>query len=99
MTKQQYKDKIKELKASYSISELHIVQEYAYANNPYKVGDIIRDHCHIIKIQTIKFCKPSIGEGFPSCVYHGIELKKDLTPKKNQGSTVMYQTNVLEQIG
>lgn len=97
MTKQQYNDKIKELKASYNISELYIVKEYAYANNPYKIGDVIRDHSHIIKIEKIKFCRASVGEEFPSCVYHGIELKKDLTPKKNQENTVMFQANVLDK--
>jgi hypothetical protein len=99
MTKQQYNDRIKEVEELHKINKLLVIQVYAYANNPYKVGDIIRDHSHIIKIERIKFCRPSIGEEFPSCVYHGIELKKDLTPKKNQGNTVMYQTNVLEKIG
>ena len=41
MTIQEYKEKQKELKAEYTKKEQALDIEFANANNPYKVGDIV----------------------------------------------------------
>ena len=51
--------------------------EYANVNNPYKIGDIIRDHCQIIKIESISIEIPHLYN-LPSCVYRGTVLTKKL---------------------
>ena len=72
---------------------------YALSNNPYKIGDILqRKEAYIIKIDKITVDINSYG--IPGCVYHGPELKKDLTPKKNGNRESIWQSNkYYEKIG
>ena len=66
------------------------------SNNPYKIGDVIKDHTSTIKIDTINVYM-SLTD--PCCVYSGPELKKDGTPKlpKRDGKQIratIYQSNI-----
>jgi hypothetical protein len=85
---------MQQLEDAYKNNQKDLMKEYAYMNNPYKIGDIIEDHSSILKIETIRWRPSSIGEKFPSCVYYGIQLTKKLEPSKRQDSTVMHQVNV-----
>ena len=75
-----------------------LVKEYALAQNPYKTGDVIRDHSCTIRIINIK---TTTSFSKPTCVYKGIELKNDGTPKKARGLdsnvySTIWQTNIIE---
>jgi hypothetical protein len=96
MNKQEYDNKLREIRKKATDEERILAKEYAFSNNPYSINDIIEDHYHIIKITQIGYGFGSIL--LPACYYAGIELKKDLTPKKNQKNTSMYQGNVKRSI-
>lgn len=92
MTEVEYKAKQQaRIEQDYLNNKL-IQREYADAHNPYKVGDIIKDHMSIIKIEKIGYQYES--HRLPTCIYHGIGLKKDKTPKKNGLMTAIYQSNI-----
>lgn len=60
--------------------ELEMRHQYASERNPVKVGDIVTDHYHTIKVE-----KMSIGGiSIPYMVYYGTELRKNGVPKKRQ---------------
>jgi hypothetical protein len=92
MTLEELKQMEREItrEADERINQLRV--DYSLEHNPYSVGDIIRDHYHIIKVEKISVY--SVG----NCVYTGVELKKDLTPKKRQVDTNMYQSYVEEKL-
>lgn len=94
MTRQEYEQRKKILKQEYDHNLYVLDKEYAMANNPYKIGDIIEDHIGRIKIEKISFGYTFPHET-PGCIYYGIELKKDGTPKKQQDpDRVVYQSNI-----
>jgi len=62
---------------------------YCNSNNPYKVGDIFTDHIGSIIIENIK----SYFSDNPCCVYYGVELKKDGTPRKDGSKRQAWQSN------
>lgn len=97
MTKEEYIKKVKTAREICNCAIKEAGVEYAKANNPYVIGDIIEDHYHIIKIKSIKYVYATDWE-YPSCVYVGDVLKKDLTLRKKQTYTVMYQINVKRKI-
>jgi hypothetical protein len=77
------------------LSDLH--GKFAFSNNPYKVGDIIKDNSGSIEITYIQFVKGG-GHRFknPECVYNGYELKKDLTRSKKHILRKIYQSNIIK---
>ena len=82
MTEQEYREKLKELKSEYETKKSLLAREFAYSNNPYKIGDIITDDFSIIKIESFCYCDYVSGY-LPNVGYNGIELTKKLIPKKN----------------
>ena len=55
-------------------------KQYAIERNPVKVGDIVTDHYHTIRVE--RMCV--IGQHKPYMKYHGTELTKQGEPKKRQ---------------
>ena len=92
MTIQEYKEKQKELKAEYTKKGQALDIEFANANNPYKVGDIVTDHVGSIEVERISYGY-SI-DYVPCVIYIGTELKKDGTKKKNDSVRNVYSTNI-----
>lgn len=86
MDKEEYKKRKAEMEARHKQEEIDLAIEYAKANNPYKVGDILTNgRTAIIRVERIKYSRGSTWGGyseFPFCVYEGTVLKKDLTPRK-----------------
>ena len=83
----QYKFKIKKLQLEYAKSGL------------YKIGDIIEDHYHIIKIEKPPiYSFSSFPKFLPSAVYFGTELTKKLVRKKSQCNHIMYESNVTRKL-
>ena len=58
-----------------------------------KIGDIVTDHTGSVKVERITFYR-GFNDSLPVCVYHGIELKKDLTPTKKGDKREVYQNNI-----
>jgi hypothetical protein len=95
MTLDEMKNKISEIEKENNLKIKKVYADYAFSNNPYKVGDIIEDHLCKIQIDNIKFV---ILYGSASCVYYGILIQKNGKPFKNNKRGVIYQTNVKEKI-
>jgi hypothetical protein len=76
-------------------------RHFAISNNPYKKGDIIEDHFHIIKIETLIWScsrRADGGRNNPFMKYYGTQLKKDLTPCVIQENPEMFQINVVRKL-
>lgn len=86
MDKDEYSKRVTEMDARHKKERDALVIEYAKANNPYKVGDILKtDNGTIIRVEKITYSRGStfLSESpFPYCNYEGPALKKDLTPRK-----------------
>jgi len=90
------KKKIVEIEIEFSEKKRSLIVDYLQANNTYKVGDNFTDHIGSIKIEKILF-DTRMTHSNPSCVYHGTELKKDGTPKKNPKTRNAYQFNEIKK--
>lgn len=95
MTEEEYKIKLKQIDKERDKSLQLLYKEYALSNNPYKIGDIIKDHQSIIKIESIGIYK---GYYFSGCKYFGTKLTSKLVPFKNGDKSTIYQMNILEKI-
>lgn len=97
MTTKEFDKEKEQIEVDYKNKKKELYYKYASSNNPYKIGDIIKDHYHIIKIKKIMY---TILYNKPSCVYQGIPLHVDLTPKKKfvKNDEIMYQRNVKEKL-
>lgn len=97
MTKEEYKYQklILEKELDKNISEL--AKECAFSNNPYNVGDTIKDHSGCIKIQVIQYTR---GEGFlsngPECIYTGIELNKNMSENKRGNRRKISMSSIIK---
>lgn len=70
---------------------------FAIHNNPYKVGDIVEDSNGKLEIEKITYSS-SYGNYLPQCVFRGIDLKKDGTPKLRQDKDRrVYQSNIIKE--
>lgn len=86
MDKDEYKKRVAEMEARHKKESNDLAIEYAKANNPYEVGDILTDgRGTTIQVDRICYSRGTTWGGyseFPFCVYEGALLKKDLTPRK-----------------
>ena len=108
MTDKEFEKEKEQIEVDYKNKKQELYEKYALSNNPYKIGDIIKDHYHIIKIKKIMY---TIIHNKPSCVYFGTPLKSLksrwkntvlLTPKKFgkfvKDDEIVYQINVKEKL-
>lgn len=71
--------------------------EYCKANNKVSIGDKITNlHGESILVDKITFTMGWCGDS-PECVYHGVELKKDLTERKDKRRSIIYQSNLMKE--
>lgn len=99
MTVQEYKDGLKSLQKKYEMDKFALAKIFVRANNPYNIGDIVRDHIGAIKIEGIGFdAGYSTRNNLPCAVFMGTELTKDLKPARRQTGRFVYQSNVIEKI-
>ena len=97
MTHEEYKLRKKKLEEQYNVDLRWLNREYALSNNKYQVGDIVTDHIGSIKVESISI-EDSFGTGIPTCVYTGLELKKDLTPTKKLSKRQVWESNISKSI-
>ncbi len=95
MTKETYQDNLKAYEVEFEIKKKSLAKDYAFSNNPHQIGDVITDNNTTIKIEKIKH---TLGNSYelPECVYYGVELKKDGTPKKNGKLQGIWQRYVIK---
>jgi hypothetical protein len=91
MKQDDLKIELARLQLQYEIDRKEVYRKFAYANNPYKIGDVISDHHTTIEIKKIGVY---ISYGESSCIYTGTQLNKDGKPNKKQDATTIYQINI-----
>lgn len=94
MTLKKYFERMKKLENEFKIKKFDLIKECVEENNSYKVGDIITDHIGSIEIEKVSCALPS-GYELPCAKYYGIELKKNLEPKKKGAKRQVWQKNIL----
>lgn len=98
MTPEQYKERKKQLERKLEVELINLAKEYALANNPYKEGDVLQDHIGKIRVRKIQVSASSFvsGSNLPTCVYTGLELKKDGTPTAKGTERSVWQQNLIK---
>ncbi len=97
---EELKLKIRAIEEQSEVDKNKIRREYALKHNIVQVGDVIKDHSTIIKVESIGVYLSLI----PCCIYRGYKLNKDgVTPSKKKGQDkikdLVYQTNLIEVNG
>ena len=94
MRKEKYKKELNIIEEIYSEAKKKLAKEYAFSNNPYKVGDVIQTHFETGKIVNIKWSYGYIA-GLPSfCVYKCENITKKGTINKRKPFCCIYQTDI-----
>lgn len=89
MTLEELRSKENEIKDEFANKVSELRRQYCNENNSYKVGDIFTDHIGSIVIESINY---RLFEN-PCCIYYGVELKKDGTPRKDGSKRQAWQSN------
>lgn len=87
MKKEIYLEKLKKIEEDYNLKKHELYKEYVFQNAKFKIGDTIKDERWSFVVDKITVYK---AFDTPEPVYHGFELKKDLTPKKNGNRVTIY---------
>lgn len=80
MTSEELQEKCMALQRECNDKQMELRKQYAIEHNPVKVGDIVTDHYHTIRVEKISM----YGHPVPYMKYTGIELTKQGEPKKRQ---------------
>ncbi len=80
MTAKELQEKCMALRRECNDKQMELRNQYAIEHNPVKVGDIVTDHYHTIRVEKMSM----YGHPVPYMVYHGTELTKQGVPKKRQ---------------
>lgn len=92
MTEKEYDDKLKGIDEAYNNAKYQLYKEFVMSNAKFKIGDIIRWSDVTILVDKITV---SMWGSYPNAIYHGVELKKDLTPKLNGNrGSVFYRDDI-----
>ena len=97
MTEEEFKAELKKIEEEALNKKLQLYRKYALAHSTYNVGDIFTDHIGSILIEKIKECVVFNTNNLPSCIYFGLELKKDGTPTKKMTKRDAYQVNEVKK--
>ena len=92
MAKEAYLNKLKEIQDEYETKKKELYREYGLSNALFKVGDTIKGQNAIFIVDKITIYK-MFSDNFPEPVYHGFELRKDLTPKRSGIRAIIYGNN------
>lgn len=92
MTLEEYKKQIASEIERHDSIMASIESKYDLENNPVKIGDIVTDHFHTIKVEEISVYK--YGYNLPGCVYSGTKYTAKGVPSKRQQNMPVYQSNI-----
>ena len=95
MTEDQYRQELRVIEEAYRRSLKDLAFKYVNENAKFKIGDIIKYDNEIIMVNKIGVY---MSLGRPEAMYSGTELKKDLTPKKNQMGRTFFGSWSIELI-
>lgn len=87
MTKEEYQSKLKSIEFEFETARHNLYKEFALSNAKFKLGDMIRDSRFAFVVDRITVSRLF---DFPEPVYHGYELRKDLTPRKYKSRVAIY---------
>ncbi|NCB47508.1 hypothetical protein EOM81_10890 [bacterium] len=87
---QDLKNSLQNIENRYKIEKIRTIKTYCDANNPYKVGDTFTDYNCTIRIENIRYY---CSETNPCCIYEGVILRKDGTPRKDGKKESCFQSN------
>lgn len=92
MTAKELQEKCIALQRECNDKQMELRKQYAIEHNPVKVGDIVTDHYHTIRVERMSL----YGGPIPYMKYCGTELTKKGVPKKRQPMTdyPIFQRNV-----
>ena len=96
MNKEEYLKAEKVLKEEFEEKRKQLAREFAYSNNPVKIGDIITDHYKTIRV--LKFLWGyDFGSQMPCMFYRGVRLTKKGEPAKREADdSRVSQTDIRE---
>ena len=97
MTKEEFENKLQNLSELYKQKRTEIEKEYAFSNNPYKVGDVIEWHNKKYKILSIDWGL-TFQDLMPSCIYRCERLTKSGRKRKASiwDKVIIWQTYLNE---
>ena len=95
MTELEYANRMKEIEKSFDDAKRQLYIDYAKSQRKFNIGDVISNGS--VKIVVEKF-GTSKTFYLPQPTYIGKELKKDLTPKKNGNTEIIYGNNRVKLI-
>jgi len=104
MTKKDFLAELNILRQDYKKAKEALYLNFAEENNPYKIGDIVEDHYHTIKIRKIKHRFPDARgifnseSDFPTTTFVGTELNLELSPKRIQKNIYMCLCNIKRKL-
>ena len=96
MNKEEYLKSKKALEEEFEEKKKQLAREFAYSNNPVKIGDIITDHYKTIRVE--KFLLGyDFGSRMPCMFYRGTRLNKKGEPVKREAyDNRISQTDIRE---
>ena len=94
MNKETLNQKITQLQQEFELKKTEVMQQFCDANNTYKEGDKFTDHIGTIIVEKMRYYYGNP----PCCVYFGVELKKDGTPKKDNNKRQAWQSNDVSMV-
>lgn len=90
MTEQEYNSRLEALENAFESGKKKLYYDFGMSKAKFKIGDLIRDERWAFVVDKITVNKTF---GLPEPVYHGFELKKDLTPRKDKNRVSIYGNN------
>ena len=97
MTREEYKNLIKESEAEHNKRCLEIAKRYASVNSVAKIGDKVGSDDRVIIVDKITIQRYFDG-GEPYEVYQGYLLKKDGTPRADKTRATFYNSGKLKNL-
>lgn len=94
MTKEEYIERKNKLEEDYQKAYKKLAYEYAIANSPYKVGDIVTDFVGSLKIEKVKVSTFVMDKNLPYCVYYGTDVNKNGSLAKRNSGRGVIQSNI-----
>ncbi len=96
MNKEEYLKAKKALEEECEIKKKHLAREFAFSNNPVKIGDIITDHYKTIRVEKLLYGY-NLGTPFSCMFYCGTRLNKKGEPaKRNTDANRVAQVDIRE---
>lgn len=86
----------KDLKEEFEGKKKQLLKEFAFSNNPVKIGDVIKDHYKTIRVEKLLWGY-NFGTPFSCMFYRGTRLNKKGEPVKREADdNRVAQTDIKE---